>query len=216
MAYLTHAAPTPLEVLTEFVREGFDEVVIAPLFLLPADHSERDIPLLQVEAARRFPRLALRILPPLGTHAVLRRWSALQFLAAYGRLRKRIGPTDSIRHLFVGRGGRRPNLRSYLHAFLKTAVDVELPRVETTVCLLTDDDWIDTLRDGLRSGPCIVQTHLLFAGTLSRRIDRAIGEVVDEDPSRHWQVELIEALVLADHIGDFCREVLAAYLEVGG
>jgi sirohydrochlorin ferrochelatase len=70
-AFLGHAPPAPLQVLTAMSGGGERDVVVLPLLLTAAYHSGTDIPELLAEAAGGLPGLRIRYGEPLGPHAGL-------------------------------------------------------------------------------------------------------------------------------------------------
>ena len=69
-AFLGHAPPAPLQVLTALAGagDGTRDVVVLPLLLSAAYHSGTDIPGLLAEAAAGLPGLRIRYGQPLGPH----------------------------------------------------------------------------------------------------------------------------------------------------
>jgi sirohydrochlorin ferrochelatase len=73
-AFLGHAPPAPLQVLTALAGQeagqeaGESRVVVLPLLLTAAYHSETDIPGLLAEATAGLPGLRIRYGEPLGPH----------------------------------------------------------------------------------------------------------------------------------------------------
>ena len=67
-AYLGHAAPSVLEVLS---RIGAGPLTVLPLLLTAAYHSKADIPRLLAHVGGRFPRLQVSYGAPLGPHPLL-------------------------------------------------------------------------------------------------------------------------------------------------
>lgn len=74
-AFLGHAPPAPLQVLTALAGPGHDgpgggqrDVVVLPMLLTAAYHSGTDIPGLLAEAADGLPGLQIRYGEPLGPH----------------------------------------------------------------------------------------------------------------------------------------------------
>ena len=73
-AFLGHAPPAPLQVLTALAGAGGDgehDVVVLPLLLTAAYHSGTDIPELLTRATAGLPGLRIRYGKPLGPHAGL-------------------------------------------------------------------------------------------------------------------------------------------------
>jgi sirohydrochlorin ferrochelatase len=67
-AFLGHAPPAPLQVLTAFAGTGTSDIVVLPLLLSAAYHSGTDIPGLLAEATAGLPGLRIRYGQPLGPH----------------------------------------------------------------------------------------------------------------------------------------------------
>jgi sirohydrochlorin ferrochelatase len=69
-AFLGHAPPAPLQVLTALAGDGDGErdAVVLPLLLTAAYHSSTDIPGVLAEAAAGLPGLRIRYGEPLGPH----------------------------------------------------------------------------------------------------------------------------------------------------
>ncbi|MGI8447382.1 MAG: sirohydrochlorin chelatase, partial [Streptosporangiaceae bacterium] len=67
-AFLGHAPPAPLQVLTALAGGGVRDVVVLPLLLTAAYHSGTDIPGLLAEATDGLPGLRIRYGEPLGPH----------------------------------------------------------------------------------------------------------------------------------------------------
>ena len=67
-AFLGHAPPAPLQVLTALAGGGERDVVVLPLLLTAAYHSGTDIPGVLDEATAGLPGLAIRHGEPLGPH----------------------------------------------------------------------------------------------------------------------------------------------------
>jgi sirohydrochlorin ferrochelatase len=71
VAYLSHALPSVPRVLESLAGER--GVVVLPLLLTPAYHSDTDLPAVLSEAGRRLPGLRIRYGQPLGPHPWLLR-----------------------------------------------------------------------------------------------------------------------------------------------
>jgi sirohydrochlorin ferrochelatase len=67
-AFLGHAPPAPLQVLSALAGGGQHDVVVLPLLLTAAYHSGTDIPGLLAEATAGLPGLRIRYGEPLGPH----------------------------------------------------------------------------------------------------------------------------------------------------
>jgi sirohydrochlorin ferrochelatase len=70
-AHMELAEPSLGSAFDACVAAGATLVVIAPYFLWPGDHWDRDIPALAAEAARRHPDVRYLVAAPLGPHPLL-------------------------------------------------------------------------------------------------------------------------------------------------
>lgn len=70
-AHMELAEPSLRSAFDSCVAAGATLVVIAPYFLWPGDHWDRDIPALAAEAARRHPGIRYLVAAPLGPHPLL-------------------------------------------------------------------------------------------------------------------------------------------------
>lgn len=71
-AYLDHACPAPVQVLSGLAEAGHPTVVVLPLLLTAAYHSKIDLPEVLREVRRRRPQLEVRYGTTLGPHPLLR------------------------------------------------------------------------------------------------------------------------------------------------
>jgi sirohydrochlorin ferrochelatase len=72
-AYLGHALPSVPAVLESLSADGHRDVVVLPLLLTPAYHSDTDLPAILREAEGHLPGLRIRYGLPLGPHPALLR-----------------------------------------------------------------------------------------------------------------------------------------------
>jgi len=70
-AHMELAEPSIRSAFQACVAAGATTVVIAPFFLWPGDHWDRDIPALAAEAASRHPGVRYLVAAPLGPHPLL-------------------------------------------------------------------------------------------------------------------------------------------------
>jgi sirohydrochlorin ferrochelatase len=70
-AHMEIASPSIEQGIEACVRDGADEVLIHPLFLVPGRHLTEDIPALVREVEARHPTLKIRITEPLGASSEL-------------------------------------------------------------------------------------------------------------------------------------------------
>jgi sirohydrochlorin ferrochelatase len=70
-AHLELVPPTIGEGIDACVSTGADTIIVHPYFLGPGRHTIRDIPDQVAEAAKRHPKVQIRISPPLGLHPKL-------------------------------------------------------------------------------------------------------------------------------------------------
>jgi precorrin-8X/cobalt-precorrin-8 methylmutase len=70
-AFLQFEEPDFLAALDIIVRDGAEEVIIAPYFLYTGSHIRNDLPRLVHSARKKYPRLTLTVAPTLGFHPKL-------------------------------------------------------------------------------------------------------------------------------------------------
>jgi sirohydrochlorin ferrochelatase len=93
-AYLGHALPSVPAVLESLQADGHPAVVVLPLLLTPAYHSDTDLPAILREQRNRLPGLRIRYGQPLGPHARLLR--ALERRLAETAPEDTTGPQDTV------------------------------------------------------------------------------------------------------------------------
>jgi len=71
IAHLEQTPPSIEDALAAAAREGDADVAVLPLFLAPGKHVTRDLPAQVERAAKRWPALRVRLLPPLGESPAL-------------------------------------------------------------------------------------------------------------------------------------------------
>ncbi len=69
IAHMEAATPSLEQGIDACVRDGAEEIAVHPFFLVPGRHLTRDIPALVESAAKRHPRVRVRITPALGEAA---------------------------------------------------------------------------------------------------------------------------------------------------
>lgn len=70
-AHMEMAEPSIGAAVDACVAGGATHVIIAPFFLWPGRHMERDIPALVAEASERHPGVTFTVAEPLGPHPLL-------------------------------------------------------------------------------------------------------------------------------------------------
>ena len=68
IAFMEFTAPTLADVAQEAAADHKHELLVVPFFLAAGAHLAADIPAQVAEASRRFPRLRIRLAPPIGEH----------------------------------------------------------------------------------------------------------------------------------------------------
>ena len=71
-AHMELAEPSIGTAFDRCVARGAKNVVVAPYFLLPGKHWDKDIPALAAEAAQRRPGVAFVVTAPIGLHPMMR------------------------------------------------------------------------------------------------------------------------------------------------
>lgn len=70
-AHMEMAEPSIGAAVEACVARGATRVIVAPFFLWPGKHMERDIPALVAEAAERYDHVTFTVAEPLGPHPLL-------------------------------------------------------------------------------------------------------------------------------------------------
>jgi len=66
LAYMESIPPNLFDAVRSAREDGCEKLLILPLFMSGGGHVERDIPGLVSEAGKRYPNLAINVLPPIG------------------------------------------------------------------------------------------------------------------------------------------------------
>jgi sirohydrochlorin ferrochelatase len=184
-AFLGHAPPAPLQVLTALAspepltRQGDPPIaasrviVVLPLLLTAAYHSGTDIPALLAEAAARLPGLRIRYGTPLGPHPGLLRALERRLAEAGQDVARRAGQTAVV---LACAGSSDPAANA---AISRMAADWQVSRGWLAVrpgyasaARPTPDEAVARLiRDGARR--VVVASYLLAPGLFADRIRAA-------------------------------------------
>ena len=70
-AFLELAEPTIPDAIDAVIAEGISRVVVSPHFLLPGNHTQRDIPALVAQAQERHPGITIEVTDHLGADPAL-------------------------------------------------------------------------------------------------------------------------------------------------
>ena len=68
LAYMDFIKPTFEDTVKELFNENINQIKLLPLFMAGGGHVDRDIPKLVSSAKKRFPKIEVDILPPIGEH----------------------------------------------------------------------------------------------------------------------------------------------------
>jgi len=82
LAYMDHAPPTLVDVVSEVVGAGATSIRVMPLFLAGAGHVDRNIRPMMDQLCERFGQVDMELLPPLGEQGGFR--DLLREIAAGG------------------------------------------------------------------------------------------------------------------------------------
>lgn len=66
LVYLDSMPPTFLKVISESVNKGFNNFIVLPLFMSRGGHVKKDIPEKIKEVKKKFPKIKIKQLPPIG------------------------------------------------------------------------------------------------------------------------------------------------------
>jgi len=78
LAFLEFLAPSLQDCASTMVSEGFDRIVVVPMFIAQGGHLKNDLPLIIDELRTRFPHVAFEMPGPVGEAE-----SVVQAMAAY-------------------------------------------------------------------------------------------------------------------------------------
>jgi sirohydrochlorin ferrochelatase len=70
-AYLELAEPTIVAGAEKCINAGTEVIVLLPYFLSPGVHVTEDLTAARADLADRFPKVAVRLAPPIGLHPLL-------------------------------------------------------------------------------------------------------------------------------------------------
>jgi sirohydrochlorin cobaltochelatase len=188
--FLELAEPTISEGIDRLAARGVRYVAAVPLMLLAAGHVRRDIPAQLDDAGRRHPSLTIRQTPHLGQCSLLLRLSHLRWSECVGDQGATAAEDTCL--LLVSRGSRDPEATQEMLRFAEGRRQISgVGRLE--VCFLTAEK--PSLDEGLRRvaglpvSKIVVQPHLLLAGYLTGKIERAVGEQRRvAGPSTRWSI----------------------------
>ena len=68
LAYMDFIKPTFEDAVKELFDKNINQIKLLPLFMAGGGHVDRDIPKLVSSAKKRFPKIEVDILPPIGEH----------------------------------------------------------------------------------------------------------------------------------------------------
>jgi sirohydrochlorin cobaltochelatase len=72
LAYMDHAPPTLMDVVSDAAARGVKRIRVLPLFLIGASHVSRDIPRLVDQVRQTHGPLEVELLPAVGQHRLFR------------------------------------------------------------------------------------------------------------------------------------------------
>ncbi|WP_298212327.1 sirohydrochlorin chelatase [Ferrimicrobium sp.] len=183
--FIELAQPSMSDAIDEIATKGIDDLIIAPVVLLPAGHLKDDAAQLANYARQRWPRLAVHLASDLGTTSEL-----------IDRLNQRIDAVDMATQaiLVVGRGSSDPSANAELHAITRLVSESRrYPLAHTAFVSLTPPDvtaGLETLAL-LGAQSVVVAPYFLFHGVL---LDRIGQQAADWAAARDIPVHVSEEL----------------------
>jgi sirohydrochlorin cobaltochelatase len=150
--------------IDELVTEGIDELIIAPVVLLPAGHLKDDAAQLTLYARDRWPQLTVRLASDLGT--------ATELLDCFNQRIEALDPQAKA-ILVVGRGSSDPSANAELHAITRLVAERrDFPMTHTAFVSLAPPDVVGGLTTLAKLGAqsIVVAPYFLFHGVLLDRI----------------------------------------------
>lgn len=170
LSFLELADPNIETGFSRCVSRGATEIEIIPLFLLEADHINKDIPQVLTELRSRFPSVKVRLQKPFGVHDRM-----LDGLAeAIKSCVQKITPQDY--YLIVGRGSSDPLVPS---AFKKISSGIQerihTAHISVSYLAAAEPRMVDSLDQIIaekRYERVVVIPYLLFPGLLLSKIEK--------------------------------------------
>ncbi|MGC9154616.1 MAG: sirohydrochlorin chelatase [Ferrimicrobium sp.] len=183
--FIELAQPTMFEAVDEIAAKGIDELIIAPVVLLPAGHLKDDAAELTHYARRQWPQLSVHLASDLGTTAEL-----------IIRLNQCIDGVDEAAEaiLVVGRGASDPSANAELHAITRLLSESRgYPTTHTAFVSLAPPDVTTGLETLARLGAqsVVVAPYFLFHGVL---LDRIASQALAWATAHHKTVAISEEL----------------------
>ena len=196
--FLELAEPSIDVAVRELAGAGVRQLIVAPVLLFAANHSERDIPELVAKAIAAVNSEGGEIssttqLPVLDSCPELVTLSANRFRKAVEIAKE--GGKDAVL-LMVGRGSSHSEAVQAMRQFTERRVDVtRVARAETCFLAVAEPRLEEALAKIAEQRPTavVVQPHLLFSGRLTQRIAAQVATLRQTHPETEW--------IVASHLG---------------
>ncbi|HEY2894645.1 MAG TPA: sirohydrochlorin chelatase, partial [Pirellulales bacterium] len=189
LAFLEFAEPTIPEGFRRLVERGARRVSVMPLMLFAAGHAKVDIPREILQAAEKYPDVAVDESEHLGCHPAIVALSAQRYAQA---LAGRTGvPSARTALVLVGRGSHDASATREMESFAALrAQEHSAPTVSVGFVAMAQPALADVLDQAAQSSAdrIIVQPHLLFAGILLDRIREQVTNMAKRWPQKEWIV----------------------------
>lgn len=206
-AFLEFAEPALDQAVDKLMQRGADSAILAPVFLFAAGHAKRDIPQLceQISQSRRFLIRCARVLdrqPELLELSHQRFSEAAATIPAF--------ESSETLLLMVGRGSSDSDAIEDMARFARLRFEREsAARLEVCYLSLAQPSLDEGLQIAEESNfpNVIVQPHLLFSGSLLRRVREKVDQRKGAGTRKTWRV--------AGHLGPepalaraICRNII--------
>ncbi len=208
LCFLELAEPDISAGVARLVDQGVRRLTVMPLLLFSAGHAKRDIPRQVEMAANHHPQLHVEMAGHLGLHPRVLELSALRHRQTVSGAPP-VAEQDTLL-LLVGRGSRDDESRDEMTQFAALRRK-EHESAVAPVCFVAMSRPLlpEGLAEAANSGKqrIVVQSHLLFAGELVRRVSRHVNDAAQRHGGLQWLV--------TQHLG--AHELLAdAIVDIAG
>lgn len=184
--FIELAEPSMYAAIDELGAKGLEEIIIAPVVLLPAGHLKDDAAQLTLYARDRWPKIRVRLASDLGT--------TTELLDCFDQ-RIELSSRQARAILVVGRGSSDPSANAELHAITRLIAERrDFPTTHTAFVSLAPPDVTSGLTTLLQLGATsiVVAPYFLFHGVLLDRI---------QDQAQAWANAQNTNVVVSDELG---------------
>lgn len=187
VSFLEFAQPGIASGFARLAEQGAKRIVVVPVMLFAAAHVKQDIPKAIAEIACRFPHVDFCITDHLGLHPGVIELSRQRALAAIRGRQDELSSDTCL--VIVGRGSKDETATKEMLDFAEIRSDPAMAAV-TQCCFvaMAKPSLEETLTriGGEKFRRVVVQPHLLFEGSLTKRIRDLVARFDLECPATEW------------------------------